>query len=139
MIRVDYHRAAGLRRIGFPVHHHHQVFPVHQVRIHRAINNWRGIRGGLGSNRRRGGRDAGIDIQHKAIRFRVVTGFVGDAQNVGVIPIEQAVVLIGPACAAVHRHLTQQDPVPVKLHDFAVFRSAVKRTVDQRRGIVRRD
>ena len=139
MIRVDDHRTAGLGGVGFPVHRHHQIFTVHQVCGDRTADNRRGIRGGLGSNRRGGGRDAGIDVQHKAIRFRVVTGFVGDAQNVGVIPVEQAVVLIGPACAAVHRDLTQQDPVPVKLHDFAIFRSAVKRTVDQRRGIVRRD
>ena len=132
VIRVDYHRAAGLGGVGFPVHRHHQIFTVYQVCGDRTINNRRGIRGGLGSNRRRGGRDAGIDVQHKAIRFRVVTGFVGDAQNVSVIPVEQAVVLIGPACAAVHCDLTQQDPVPVKLHDFAVFRSTVKRTVDQR-------
>ena len=137
MIRIDHHRAAGLGGVGFSVHRNHQVFTVHQVSGDGTADNRRGVRRGLRGNRRRGGRDAGIDVQHKAVRFRVVTGPVGDAHNVGVVAVAEAVVLEGPACAAVHGHLAEQDPVTIELHNFTVIRGAVKRTVDQRRVIVR--
>ncbi len=138
MIRVDDDRTARLGGVGFTVHNHHQIFPVHQVCGDRTADNRRGIGGGLGGNCRRGGRHTGIDVQHKPVRFRVVTGFVGDAHNVGVVAIAQAIVLEGPAGAAVHGHLTEQNAVAIELHDFAVVRGAVQRTVDQRRGIIRR-
>ena len=137
MIRVDHYRAAGLGGVGFTVHRHHQVFTVHQVSGDGTADNRRGVRRGLRGNRRRGGRDAGINVQHKAVGFRVVTGLIGDPHNVGVIAVAQAIVLEGPARAAVHGHLTEQDAVTIELHNFTVVRYAVKRAVDQRRVIVR--
>ena len=132
MIRVDHYRTAGLGGVGFPVHRHHQIFTVNQVCGYRTADNRRGIGGGLGGNCRRGGRHAGIDVQHKPVRFRVVTGFIGDAHNVGVVAIAQAVVLEGPAGAAVHGYLTKQNAVAIELHNFTVVRGAVQRAVDQR-------
>ena len=48
------------------------------------------------------------------------------------IAIAQAVILEGPACAAVHGHLAEQDAIAVKLDDLAVVRGAVERPVDHR-------
>ena len=91
MIRVDYHGTTRLGGVGFPFTVT-TVFTVHRVGGDGTADDWGGIRGGLGGNRRRGGRDTGINVQHEAVRFRVVTGFVGHAHDVRVVAIAQAVI-----------------------------------------------
>ena len=102
--RVDYHRAARLRGVGFAVDHHFDILPTGKRSGDYAADNRRGVTRGLVGDLRQRGRNRSINRQNKITGGGDIPCQIHHSRTVGVRATDQTAVAVSPVQCADHRH-----------------------------------